>query len=121
MVSTGIDLVYVPRIKKALDRNPAFMTRYFTTSEIELFERRGERVEILAANFAVKEAFSKALGTGIRGFSLQEIEVLRNEHGAPFINLYGRARERFKESGAQHHSCSISHDGEYAVGMVLIL
>lgn len=120
MVKSGIDLVHVPRIKRAVERNPKFLERYFTEKEFSLFKERNYNEKTIAGNFAIKEAFSKALGTGIRGFSLEEIEVLRNEQGAPEIYLYGRALDCFKESSAQHISCSISHDGEYVVGLVLI-
>lgn len=48
--------------------------------------------ETIAANFAAKEAFAKALGTGVRGFSLNEVSVLRGELGAPYIKLAGNAK-----------------------------
>ena len=70
----GTDLVEIERIKKACMKE-AFLVRCFTPREIELFE--GNMVKA-AGNFAVKEAVSKALGTGFRGFWPSDIEVLRD-------------------------------------------
>ena len=75
----GTDLVEIERIKKACMKE-AFLVRCFTPREIELFE--GNMVKA-AGNFAVKEAVSKALGTGFRGFWPSDIEVLRDELGNP--------------------------------------
>ena len=54
------------------------------------------RSETVAGNFAAKEAFSKALGTGISGFALKDVEVLRDEHGKPYIELENRLKSGLK-------------------------
>ena len=59
----------------------------FTKQEIEFFKSRKLKVETIAGSFAVKEAVSKALGTGIRGFAFNDIEVLRNDLGKPLVFL----------------------------------
>lgn len=64
---------------------PGFYEKVFGKRERAEFEKRGARLESLAAAFAAKEAFGKALGTGIRGFSLCEAEVLHKENGAPYL------------------------------------
>lgn len=110
----GIDLVFIPRIAALLKKGP-FLQRYFTDSEIAYFQK-SENPNVLAGNFAVKEAFSKALGTGIRGFSLKDVEVLRDDLGKPVIYLHGSlARRKFR-----FLECSISHDGDYATALVVM-
>ncbi len=110
----GIDLVYVPRIEALLKKGP-FLSRFFTEKECAYFEKRKDP-KVVAGNFAVKEAFSKALGTGIREFNLKDIEVLREDNGKPYIQLGGKLK---KKSFHKIH-CSISHDGDYATAIVLL-
>lgn len=110
----GIDLVYVPRIAALLNKGP-FLQRFFTHDEIAYFEKR-KNPAVVAGNFAVKEAFSKALGTGIRGFSLKDVEVVRDELGKPIIQLHGPLEER----KFRFLQCSISHDGDYATAVVVM-
>ena len=110
----GIDLVYVPRIAALLEKG-LFLQRFFTPGEIAYFEKR-KGASVVAGNFAVKEAFSKALGTGIRDFSLKDVEVLRDELGKPIIYLHGALEKR----KFQLLQCSISHDGDYATAVVVM-
>ena len=110
----GIDLVYVPRIEALLNKGP-FLERFFTEDEIAYFERR-RSAQVVAGNFAVKEAFSKALGTGIRDFALKDIEVLRDQLGKPVIRLGGELKDR----KFRFLQCSISHDGDYATAIVIM-
>lgn len=117
MLTSGIDLVEIQRIRNSM-QNPRFMTRVFSEAERELFARRGMRAETVAANFAAKEAFGKALGTGIRGFSLDEVSILRDELGAPYFALTGRAEAIARERGLCF-SVSLTHTAEYAVAFVV--
>ena len=73
----------------------------------------------MAARFAAKEATMKALGTGTRGVSWKDIEVLRRESGEPHIRLHGRAEERAQRLGVVEISLSLSHCQEYAVAFVV--
>ena len=82
----GIDISDPQRFE---DMGEAMLRRIFTEHEIDSAPRR--RGEHFAARFAAKEAFAKALGTGIRGFSLTEIEVREDEAGRPYLSLSGRA------------------------------
>lgn len=110
----GIDLVYVPRIEALLKKGP-FLQRFFTPGERAYFEKR-KNPQVVAGNFAVKEAFGKALGTGIRDFALTDVEVLRDEGGKPFIRLHGVLEKR----NFHFLQCSISHDGDYATAVVIL-
>lgn len=91
MFRLGIDLCEVPRIEKAMARSERFCRRVLGAAEYEMLARRGFPPQSVAASFAAKEAFSKAMGTGVRGFSLRDVELLRAENGAPVLRLSGRA------------------------------
>lgn len=116
MSRIGIDLVEISRIEKSM-KNPRFTARVFGISERALFcgKRAFERA---AANFAAKEAFGKALGTGIAGFSLSEVETLRDPAGAPYLKLSGRAAAIARERGLRF-SVSLTHTESYAAAVVL--
>lgn len=85
----GNDLLEMDRVKKSL-RNPRFAVFCFSDKEQRAF---GQDAKKLAGCFSAKEALSKALGTGVRGFSMWEISVLRDEAGAPYFELEGNIRE----------------------------
>ena len=87
IIGVGCDLVEIKRIEKACEKE-AFLNKVYTKKELEM---SGGRFVMLADNFAVKEALSKALGTGIRNFVFKDIEVLRDEFGKPYVNLYENA------------------------------
>lgn len=119
-MNIGVDLCHIPRVEQLIKRRPVFSERFFTPNEQALFSKQNPEVTI-AAHFALKEAFSKALGTGVVGFDLDEVEVLRNQAGAPYILLHGRAKARLAEAGYQTIRCSMSHEKDYAIGMVVLL
>lgn len=116
MINCGTDIVKISRLEKALE-TPGFYERFRRNERAE-FEKRGARLESLAAAFAAKEAFGKALGTGIRGFSLCEAEVLHKENGAPYLFLSGKAKAVSDKIHAEF-SLSLSHDGDYATAFVI--
>ncbi len=94
------------------------MARVFSREEISLFESRGMNPQTVAANWAAKEAFSKAMGTGIRGFALCEIAVLRDSLGAPYFKLSGRAFAAAEQRNLLF-SVSLSHTDELALAFVV--
>ena len=111
----GTDIVELERVSRAC-RKEAFLTRSFT--EAELRQANG-REKMLAGDFSVKEAVAKAFGTGVSGFSLQDIECLRNEKGAPFVRLYGAAEELRKQLGIGHIHVSISDSKMYVTAFAV--
>lgn len=111
----GIDIIEVERIENAVNKNERFLTRNFTEKEIEYFNKKGSKFTSIAGNFAAKEAISKALGTGFRGFNFSDIEVLRDELGRPIVRLYNGADAKAKELGITEFMVSISHTHIYAV------
>ena len=119
MYNIGIDMTTVSRIEKSCQKEN-FRKHAFTQAELDLFfNREKPKYSSLAANFAAKEAFSKALGTGIRNFNINEIEILRDELGAPYFNFYGKAAEIVSANGYKA-KVSLSHEGDSAIAMVLL-
>lgn len=115
----GTDIIEISRVGKAM-RTLRFCTRFFTAEENVYFQQRNYRPETVAGNFAAKEAVAKAFGTGVRGFSLTDIEVLRDDLGKPVVNLKGNLAAKAGELGISVVSVSISHCKEYAVAYALI-
>lgn len=116
MIQNGIDLIEIARIAKAAE-NPAFLKRVYGVQELAAFEARGNCAEHMAGAFAAKEAFSKALGTGIRGFRLSEVEILHNEFGAPYFRLSGEAKA-LADAQNLDFALSITHTKTHAAAMV---
>lgn len=114
---TGIDLIKIERIEKSI-RSPRFLARVFSAEENAFFASRGMRAETIAASYAAKEAFGKALGTGIRGFALKEVAVLRDPLGAPYFALSGNAARIAEERGLRF-SLSLTHTKELAAAFVI--
>ncbi|MFL7812660.1 MAG: holo-ACP synthase [Anaerolineales bacterium] len=118
-LSSGIDLIEIERIQKALDRHgERFLKRVFTPAEIDI--SRGSAPE-LAARFAAKEAASKALGTGIGPISWVEIEVLSKPSGEPFLRLTGRANQISQALGLETWSVSLTHSRGMAAAVVVCI
>ena len=116
----GIDLVEIARIKRWLC-NDKLLARFFHPQEIAYIKSRGAGDEAsLAARFAAKEAFGKALGTGIAGFSLRNVYVAQAAGGKPCLVLCGDALEAFCRGGDGQIQLSLSHDGGIAAAVVVI-
>jgi len=117
MLSAGVDIIEIPRVRRVFEKyGQRFLDRVFTADEIAYCRGRASN---LAARFAAKEAAMKALGTGVRGVAWKDIEVVRQESGAPSIQLYGRAKNRAQRLGIQEMALSLSHSREYAVASVI--
>jgi holo-[acyl-carrier protein] synthase len=112
IIGIGIDLIEVGRVQKAIERNPRFVERVFTEREIQYSEGKKSRFEHLAARFAVKEAFFKAIGQRI-GWA--DVETINLPSGRPQLvllaeNIYGFTRSHV----------TISHTAEYATAVVVL-
>lgn len=114
MISNGIDLIEIERIEKAI-ASESFLKRVYGSDELE--ELKNKKAQSYAAAFCAKEAFAKALGTGIRGFSLNEVQVLHKENGMPYFSLSGEAKRLAGEKGLEF-SLSITHTDKYAAAVV---
>ena len=118
IIGTGIDITEIERIKKLLSKG-GFIERFFSFCEAEYFKKRKYAPETVAGAYAAKEAFSKALGSGVRGFNLKDVEVLHDELGKPYIRLSGEAKTISKKCGIKKLFVSISHSELYAVSSVI--
>lgn len=115
----GVDIVNIGRIERVA-RNETFRARIFTAQEIDYAAGRAHAPEVYAGLFAVKEAVAKALGTGISGFTLLDIETLHSDHGGPQAVLHGGAAERMQALHAKSAHISVSHDGGLAVAFAVL-
>jgi holo-[acyl-carrier protein] synthase len=98
----------------------AFVKKIFTPQEIALCQRYYNAVEHYAGKFAVKEAFMKAIGTGMQGITFQAIEVLNRASGAPYIVRQGQVAELLDQSAIKHLHVSLSHTAHIAVAVVVL-
>ncbi len=110
----GVDIVHIPEMKRIIDTKTGFVKRFFSEEENEMFDKRKNRYEVIAGNFAAKEALLKAFGLGINQVDLRKISVLRKESGKPYIIFN---HERYKNYKID---VSISHDNDYAIGFVVV-
>ena len=119
----GTDIVSIKRIKSSL-KNKNFIDRIYNYQEVLKCKKAVNQHNCYAKRFAAKEAFSKALGTGIsNGINFNEITVLNNRSGKPYINLKGETKKIIKKIFKQKKtkiSLSLSDEGDYAVAFVTI-
>jgi holo-[acyl-carrier protein] synthase len=115
----GIDIVEVSRIQKSIeDYGFLFTGKIFTKEEINYCMDKPNPYQHYAARFAAKEAFSKATGTGWNSdFSWQEVEVLNEKNGKPYLRLSGNCQRNF---GTKKIFLSLSHSGDYVAAVVII-
>jgi holo-[acyl-carrier protein] synthase len=119
---TGIDIVDISRFERFVRENnlPLFQ-RLFTSREMDYCAAKKRSAQHYALRFAAKEAFLKALGTGLRdGLSWKEMEVVHDRLGKPELFLSGVAGELFAKIGLTSSFLSLSHDGNMAVAMVVL-
>ena len=115
--SIGVDIIEVERIESAIRQwDKRFVNRIFTEAERKIC--RGE-IPALAARFAGKEAVMKVLGTGTKGVSWQEIEILADARGKPLVQLHGKARETAKKLNLTEFSISLSDTKQYAIAAAI--
>ena len=119
----GTDIIQVDRIKKNLKKK-GFINRIFSKKEIAKCKKISNSSNCFAKRFAAKEAFSKALGTGIsRGINFNEIIVLNEKNGKPFIKLLNQTKKNVEKKIKKKKykiSLSLSDEKNYAVAFVTI-
>ena len=115
-ITVGTDIVEISRISKLIG-NPRFLNRVLSELEREYVIKKGKGMSETAAGiFAAKEAFGKAVGTGIFVSTLRDIEILHDERGKPYIKLGGDYSQAYKDI---KFSVSVSHCEHYAVATVI--
>lgn len=117
---TGVDIVEISRIRKSLN-NEKFISRIFTEQEQAYCNGRNVlKASSYAARFAAKEAVVKAFGTGMRGGTWQDIEVVVDEGGAPHIKLHGYFAYSATKRKIYNIFISLSHSKEYAIAQAVL-
>jgi len=120
ILGTGVDLVEIERIEKWLDK-PRLLNRVFHPDELDYAETKGRfKASALAARFAAKEAFGKALGTGLKGLALKDVRVQADDNGRPEIVIEGTAVNLMNKKGGGSIHLSLSHEGTLAIAQVII-
>ncbi len=117
----GTDLVEIARFRLALARRTSLSDRLFTEGEQEYAYGQHDPVHSLAARFGAKEATMKALGAGLGAFRFREVEVVRDDTGAPSLSLHGAAAELAQERGVHAWQLSLTHTDTTAMAVVLAL
>lgn len=121
IISIGIDIVEVYRIKETIERTPRFVERVFTEQERAYCDKKGAAAaQSYAARFAAKEACLKALQTGWRGkITWHDLEVFSDELGAPTLKLKDEAQNLFEKMGANRIHLTMSHTTDHAVAQII--
>lgn len=119
----GTDIVEVIRLKKWVE-TPSIIKRYFNPKEMLLNESASiqRKCEYYAVRFAAKESFAKALGTGLKGFSLADIYIEKDLEGKPLLRVTGNAKEILQARCGVNSLVfvSLSHEKKYALAHVVI-
>ncbi len=122
IIGTGIDLVEVARIEEVLaNRSERFVNHVLHDAELPAFAVSRFKARMIAKRFAVKEAATKALGTGqAQNVLLRHFYVLHNEHGKPELHADEEAKRQCDKLGINAMHVSISDEGEYAIAQVIM-
>lgn len=119
IVGIGVDIVQIDRFIPWTE-NKTLVQRFFSERELQSLENRADMAQALGVRFAAKEAFGKALGTGLRNLVLKDIQVQQDDLGKPYFVLSGSAKKVLQESGATVAHVSLSHDGNYGIAYVVL-
>lgn len=119
----GVDILEIKKLHPIFGQtdyiNDSFVRKVFTAREIELAESRPVPVNCYATRFSGKEAIFKALGINGDSLRLNEIEILSNEDGKPYVNLLGNAAKIAKEKGIHQIHLSLSYEDKYAIAFCI--
>lgn len=120
IIGMGVDIVDINRIQRALI-SPDFRDRVFTDNEQKYcLAKNAQGRASFSGRFAAKEAFLKAIGTGLRKGKLVDIEVVNDELGKPSLNLYNHYKDLMEQLGVKRIHLSISHTKDLAIAEVIL-
>lgn len=121
IVGIGNDIIEIERIEKAISKE-GFKNKVYTQRELENIRKRGNRTETYAGIFSAKEAISKAIGTGVREFSLIDLEILNDDLGKPYVVVSEKLDKILRNKKENYQiEISISHSKKYATAMAIII
>lgn len=115
VIGIGTDLIEVERIANAIEKTSRFFQKVYGNREQAWLSSKKNPAESAAANFAGKEAVLKVFGTGLRNCQLNEIEILRDELGKPYVVLSGAAELVANKLGIDEIMISLSHTKSHAL------
>jgi holo-[acyl-carrier protein] synthase len=121
VIGIGIDAVELDRFRAVLARTPSIAGRLFTDGERAEAAHRHDPAPRLAGRFAAKEAVMKALGVGLGAFAFRDVEVVREESGAPVLRVTGAAARLAAERGVREWRVSITHTHHTASAVAVAL
>jgi len=120
IAGVGIDVVHVHRMER-WQKIPGLLERFFNPDELQAaLEKKNSTSLSLAARFAAKEAFGKALGRGLEGIVLKDIKVKNKHNGQPEIVVSGTALAALEDKGAKRIHLSLTHERDNAIAMVVL-
>ena len=123
ILGNGVDIIKNSRIEKAI-KNKKFIYKIYSNEEILIASKTVNKSNFYAKRFAAKEAFSKALGTGIaKGINFKEIVILNQKNGKPYIKLFNKTKKKVKKKFKNKKiriSLSLTDEDKYAVAFVTI-
>lgn len=121
IVGIGNDIIEIERVEKAISTE-GFKAKVYTQREIENIVKRGNRTETYAGIFSAKEAISKAIGTGVREFSLTDLEILNDDLGKPYVIVSDKLNKIIQRKKENYQiEIAISHSKKYATAMAIII
>ena len=121
ILGIGNDIIEIERVEKAILKE-GFKNKVYTQKELENIEKRGNRTDTYAGIFSAKEAISKAIGTGVREFSLIDLEILNDDLGKPYVVVSEKLDKILKNKKESYQiEISISHSKKYATAMAIII
>ena len=119
VLGIGVDICRISRMKDHAPES-SFALRFFSDEErTYLQQKKTGMAQSMAGMYAAKEAFAKALGTGVRGFSLKEVEVMHQPDGRPYFRISGKALAIQNSRGMDEMLLTISHDGGLAIAFAV--
>lgn len=118
----GVDMVKISRMERILERwGDRFVHRVFSPAEIEICRKRAYPASSFAIRFAAKEAFSKAMGLGMRrGIAWRDIEVFNEPSGKPGLRLFGESAKKCRDRQIAGIHVSLTDEREYGIAMVVL-
>lgn len=115
-IRTGVDIEQIGRFERLLQK-PSFMRGVYTEAERAYIASKTHPAQTAAGLYCAKEAAAKALGRGLFGLRPAELEIVRDDQGAPFLRLHGKALQYYE---GLDFALSISHSGEMAVAFCVV-
>ena len=121
IIGVGTDIIELEKVNNIIE-NESFMRKYFTSNELEYIlskSTKETKIESAGALFSGKEAVSKAIGTGFRGFSPIDIEIIHLDNLKPVVKLSDKSQQIALDIGIRRVDISLSHSKKYAIAFAV--